>query len=263
MEAQTQTYNFKRVYVWELPVRIFHWTLAITIPVLIATGFVIADPPAISSAAEASNSYWFGYVRLIHFTAAFLLVGIFIIRIYWAFVGNRFASWRHFFPYTKKGLKNILYVLKVDVFLMKDKEKKLSNISIGHNYLAGFSYFIIFLLLVLQAFTGFALYADNSAWWFPKLVQSFAGIFGDDMTTRSIHHILAWIFMAFIVVHLYLVLYHDYVEARGETSAMISGYKFIRSERMSESEDEIIERTTRQMWRGEKPEKNKEKDDNS
>ena len=51
------TYNFKRVYVWEIPVRIFHWLTVLSITILIITGFIIADPPAISSNAEAINSY--------------------------------------------------------------------------------------------------------------------------------------------------------------------------------------------------------------
>ena len=67
-----KTRNFKRVYVWELPVRLFHWLNALSITVLAITGFIIADPPAILSNAEASEIYWFGTVRFIHFTAAYI-----------------------------------------------------------------------------------------------------------------------------------------------------------------------------------------------
>ena len=41
--------------------------------------------------------------------------------------------------------------------------------------------------------------------------------------------------MTFVVIHVYLVLYHDYVEGRGEASSMISGYKFVRSERFNKA----------------------------
>ena len=248
----TSTYNYKRVYVWELPVRFFHWTTAFSTTILIITGFIIADPPALQSNAEATNSFWFGLIRAIHFIVAYILIAVLLFRIYWAFAGNRFAKWDNFIPYTKKGIKNILYVLKVDIFLMPDKEHKLSNISIGHNYLAAFSYFIMTLFFILQVMTGFALMADNSTWWLPKMFHFIVPLFGGDIAVRYIHHFLTWMFMAFIVIHVYLVIYHDYVEARGEASAMLSGFKFIRAERIDESEEDIIDKATEQMWEGNK-----------
>ncbi len=227
----TVTCNFKRVYVWEIPVRVFHWITAFTMLILVITGFIIANPPALNVNVEATNSYWFGYVRAIHLITAFILVANSIFRLYWAFAGNQFANWRNFIPYTKKGVLNMLHVLKVDIFLLGEKDRNLSNISIGHNYLASFSYFIMGLLFILQFSTGFALMEDTSNWWLPDMFSWVVPFFGGDILVRYIHHFTTWIFMAFIVVHVYLVLFHDYVEARGETSAMISGFKFVRSER--------------------------------
>ncbi len=64
--------NFKRVMVWELPVRLFHWINVLTIIVLTLTGFIIANPPALQSSAEATNLHSFGIVRFIHFGAAYI-----------------------------------------------------------------------------------------------------------------------------------------------------------------------------------------------
>ncbi|MFK5958869.1 MAG: Ni/Fe-hydrogenase, b-type cytochrome subunit [Lutibacter sp.] len=254
------TFNFKRVYVWELPVRLFHWVTAFSTIILIITGFIIANPPAINAHVEATNSFWFGYVRAIHFITAYILIANLIFRIYWAFTGNQFSNWRNFIPYTKKGIKNIFHVLKVDIFLMEDKGHKLYNISIGHNYLAAFSYFIMTLFFIFQVMTGLALIADTSSWWLPEMFKGVSNMLGGDIVTRYIHHIFTWLFMVFIIIHVYLVLFHDYVEARGEASSMISGFKFIRSERVKESEAEIIKKAEKQMWEGDKKKaKNKEK----
>ncbi len=250
----TTTYNYKRVYVWEVPVRIFHWITTFATLILIITGFIIANPPAITTNVEATNSYWFGWVRATHFITAYVLIANLFFRVYWAFAGNQFANWRNFIPYTKKGIKNIFYVLRVDIFLMEDEEHKLSNISVGHNYLAAFSYLIMSLFFLLQVATGLSLIADTSTWWFPKMFTWVTALFGGDIVVRYIHHILTWLFMAFIVVHVYLVLFHDYLEARGEASAMISGFKFIRSERIEKTEEELIEEARKQMWRGKKKE---------
>lgn len=249
------TYNYKRVYVWELAVRLFHWLTVLSLIVLVITGFVIANPPALNIHAEASHLFWFGKVRFVHFATAYILIANLIFRLYWAFAGNQFANWRNFIPYTKKGVRNIIHVLKVDIFLFKDKEHKLSNISIGHNYLAAFSYFIMTLFFFFQVMTGLGLMADTSDWWLPHLFHWIIPVLGGDIGARYVHHILTWIFMAFVVVHVYLVLFHDYVEARGEASAMISGFKFIRTERVEESEEDIIVTAKKQMWDGVKKEK--------
>ncbi len=233
----TLTYNYKRVYVWELAVRFFHWLTVLSLTLLVITGFIIANPPALDRNIEASQSFLFGYIRLIHFISGYILIANVIFRLYWAIAGNQFANWRYFIPYTKKSWKNIFHVLKYDILLLKNKNHKLSDVSIGHNRLAAFSYFIMFLLFILQAITGLALIADTSAWWFPKMFHWVVNLFGGDIATRYIHHLLTWFFMTFVVVHVYLVLFHDYLEARGEASAMISGYKFVRSDRIKKNEE--------------------------
>lgn len=230
MDART----FKRVYVWEIPVRIFHWINALSITILAVTGLIISNPPAILSNAEASQSYWFGTVRFIHFATAYIFFFNMILRIYWSFVGNRFASWRAFWPFSRKSWRNTLHVFKVDVFLANDKNPDVRNISIGHNSLAAFSYVMLFILALIQIFTGFGLYASNSGWWLPDLFAWVVPLFGGDFMVRTIHHISTWLFILFTLIHVYLVFYHDWLEGRGEVSSMFSGYKFVSVERLHE-----------------------------
>jgi Ni/Fe-hydrogenase 1 B-type cytochrome subunit len=236
MQTITQTNDFKRVLVWELPVRLFHWLNALCITVLAITGFIIANPPALMSSAEAIDSYWFGTVRAIHFITAYIFLLNAIIRVYWAFRGNFYSNWRAFIPYSKKARRNIWHVLKVDILLQNEEEEVYKNISVGHNYVASFSYVILFLLALVQIFTGFGLYAPTSGWWLPKLFAWVPHLIGDEVTTRLIHHISTWLFIIFTLIHVYLVFYHDWLEGRGESSSMISGYKFVRKERIESDE---------------------------
>ena len=53
-----------RVYVWEVPVRLYHWLNALCIVVLCITGYLIGQPLAIQRASEASFSYWFGMTKM-------------------------------------------------------------------------------------------------------------------------------------------------------------------------------------------------------
>jgi len=238
MQTTTITNDFKRVLVWELPVRISHWLNALSITVLAITGFIIANPPAIMSNAEAVDSYWFGTIRTIHFVTGYVFLFNLIVRVYWAFMGNYYSNWRAFFPLSKKAWQNIKHVLKVDVLLKNEEKEVLKNISVGHNYVASLSYVALFFLALIQIFTGFGLYAATSGWWLPKLFAWVPDFLGGDANTRLIHHIVTWLFILFTMIHVYLVFYHDWLEGRGESSSMISGYKFVRKERI-ESEDHI------------------------
>lgn len=238
-----QSKNYKRVYVWELPVRIFHWINVLCITVLAVTGFIIADPPALMSNKEASETYLFGTVRFIHFAAAYIFFFNMILRIYWSFVGNRFASWKAFLPFSRKMRKNIAHVLKVDIMLRNEKIHDVKNISVGHNSVAALSYLGLFLVALVQVFTGFGLYSGMSEWWLPQLFAWVVPFFGGDFMVRTIHHIATWAFIFFTLVHVYLVFYHDWLEGRGEVSSMFGGYKFVREERIATEKIVELEET--------------------
>lgn len=234
--------NFKRAYIWELPVRIFHWSNALCVLVLIATGFLIANPPAIMSAREAHDAYWFGTVRFVHFVAAYVFFFMIIFRTYWAFVGNRHSSWRAYVPFTRKAIRNILHVLRVDIFLLPDRQSPRESLSVGHNSLAAFSYLGLFFLSLIMVFTGFGLYSATSEWWLPDLFNWVVPMLGGDQAARIIHHAVMWLIILFVMIHVYLVLFHDWVEGRGSMTAMLSGYKYVCAERVDGCETEEEEK---------------------
>ncbi len=224
-------HKLRRVYVWEQPVRIYHWLNALVLLALIVTGFYIANPLALQSKTEASFMYTMGWFRYIHFIAAYLFFFNFLFRLYWGFVGNKYANWKQFIPTSKRFIKEIWHVIKIDILMMKGKE----HISIGHNARAGFIYFFTFIAFLVQCITGFGLYASMSDWWLPRLFGWVPAMFGGDIVTRQVHHWSMWFFILFVVIHVYLVFYHDYVEGRGEISSMGGGWKFIEDEVFEEN----------------------------
>jgi Ni/Fe-hydrogenase 1 B-type cytochrome subunit len=242
--------NLRRVFVWELPVRFYHWLNALSIVALVVTGFLIGNPPAVNSGTEASFSYWFGLVRFLHFLFAYIFLFNFIFRIYWGFVGNKYANWRNFIPTTRAFFKEMWEVLRIDILLARGQE----HLSVGHNALAGFIYFLTFIAFAIQCITGFGLYAGMTDWWLPDLFAWVPGLFGNDFSLRMIHHITTWFFVIFTLVHVYLVFFHDYVEGRGETSSIIGGWKFIEAEVFEQEATEAAEKTDEML---DNPERNK------
>ena len=216
----------RRVFVWELPVRVYHWINALAITTLCVTGYMIGKPPAIMFGGEAWERYLFGWIRYIHFVAAYIFVFNFIFRIYWGFVGNKYADWKNFIPTNRRFFQQMWEVLKSDIFQTKPG----GHMSVGHNELAGFIYFFTFIASLAQVITGFALYEPMSDSWFAGLFSWVVPLFGADSYVRNIHHILMWFFILFTIIHVYLVFYHDYVEGRGEISSMGGGWKFIEED---------------------------------
>ncbi len=222
--ATSTAQDFRRVYVWQLPVRIYHWVNAACVLVLIVTGYIIGKPTTIEYGAEAYQQYWFGTVRLCHFVAGFVFFFNFLVRIYWGFVGgNEYANWRNFLPLSRKQLAEIYEVLKVDILLAQPRRIA----SVGHNALAGLIYFLTFLVFLFQVFTGFALYSSMSDSFLPGLFTWVVPLMGGDFAVRQWHHAFMWFFVVFTIIHVYLVVYHDYVEGTGTTSSMVGGWKFV------------------------------------
>ena len=219
--------TFERVYIWERPVRLYHWVNVVCLAVLVATGLVIGRPPALLSSGDTSSGYWFGWVRFLHFTASWNFAIVFLVRVYWAFAGNRYARWENFLPVTPKlfrrQAREALDVVKVDILQIQAKPVDY----LGHNALAAWSYTATFIATVFQVVTGFGLYAAMSS---SGIAHAFAWVvpfMGGDAIVRQWHHLATWFFVAFSIVHIYLAVYHDYVEAHGEISSIVSGSRFV------------------------------------
>ena len=217
---------YRRLYVWELPVRAFHWINAIAITTLGVTGVLIGKPFSVTYAQEASFQYWFGTVRFIHFTAGYVFLFNMLVRTYWGFVGNRFARWDTFIPTKKAAFQEIVEVLKIDILQVRGT----GRIHIGHNHLAGLIYFLTTFIFFFQALTGFALYGPMSHSVLGKLAAWVVPLMGGEMAVRQWHHAMLWFYVLFALVHVYLDFYHDYVEGRGTTSSMVGGWKFERDD---------------------------------
>jgi Ni/Fe-hydrogenase 1 B-type cytochrome subunit len=222
--------TFDRVYVWQAPVRMYHWVNAVCVFVLIATGLVIGNPPAFMSTREASAAYWFGWIRFLHFTAAYVMSFAFLVRIYWFFKGNRYSRWNAFLPTSWARLKaqwrEAVDVLRVDILQIQKKPVDY----VGHNGLAAATYFFIFMATAFQIMTGAALYGPMSASWLPHLFGWVSPLFGGDMLVRMWHHAFAWIFILFSGIHLYLTIFHDMTEGKSLISSIITGVRFVERE---------------------------------
>ena len=215
----------RRVYIWEVPVRLTHWVNVASIVILSFTGYYIANPYIAVSPREAYSANFMGLMRMIHFITAFAFVGSVALRTYWAFVGNEWSSWRGLFPFlTKEGRKAMGDAIRYYFFLRREPPEVA-----GHNALAGMTYMLIVFLYILETITGLTLYGviHSASIW--RNLSDVMLLFFSVQTLRLLHHMIMWLLIAFAIHHVYSAWLVDMEEGNGVMSSIFSGFKFIRS----------------------------------
>ena len=215
--------RLQRVYVWEFPVRLFHWVNVLCLFTLAGTGLLIGSPLALMNSGEAWASYWFGWLRFIHFTAAYLLLANLLFRLYWAWAGNSYARWNEYLPVTGRAWRDLVKTLRVYFWI----DRWTQSANAGHNRLQGLTYLILALLTLFMVFTGFGMYSAMSAAWIPKLFAWVVPLMGGDLVVRRWHHMALWVFVVFLVIHIYMSSLEDRQDRQGTVSSIITGWKVI------------------------------------
>lgn len=216
------------IYVYDPPLRYWHWINAGCITTLALTGYFIGSPPP-SFTGEASGHFLFGYIRFAHFSAGLLLVVAFLARIFWAFYGNFYARQIFTLPaFDKKWFHELLYEFKWYLFLTPWPRKY-----IGHNPLAHLSMvFLLVLPVVFMIFTGLALYAEGlgvKSSLYP-LTRGAFWLFGGSMQLHTWHHCGMWVIVLFVIIHIYTALREEVMSLQSMISVMTSGWRHFRNE---------------------------------
>jgi len=207
-------------YVWDLVVRVTHWTIVLAMIVLSITGIYLGRP-FVAAPGPARDTFVMGWMKIVHAYAAIafsLAVGS---RILWMFVGPRRSGWRNFVPTSKRRLRDMW-----GTFLFYIMIRPKPPASIGHNPMAGATYVAVFGLYLVMIFTGLALYSVSSHSYmqaFRFLLPLFHGV----QWTRWIHHVVMWLLIGFSVHHFFSALLMSRVEKNGVLDSIFSGYKFL------------------------------------
>lgn len=210
------------IYVYEAPVRLWHWINAIAMTVLALTGWFIASPlPSVPG--EATDNFLMGYIRHVHFAAGYVIAIAFIGRIYWAFVGNRHARQIFFVPvWDRQWWAEVVFEAKWYAFLERDPKKY-----VGHNPLAHLAMFGFVFLTAFMIVTGFALYAEGTGQdsWQWAMFGWVIGVFGDSFSVHTWHHVGMWGLILFTMVHVYAAIREDIMSRQTMVSTMINGLR--------------------------------------
>ena len=217
------------IYVYEMPVRIWHWVNATAIIVLMVTGYLIAKPLP-TMPGEASDHFVMGYIRFAHFTAAYIFAIGFLARLYWAWWGNHHARQLFKLPILRKNFwSEALFELRWYLFLEPEPRKYA-----GHNPLAQMVMFTVLVFnTIFMIVTGFALYSEGEGkgGWADTLFGWVIPMMGQSQDVHTWHHLGMWVMVLFMMTHIYVAIREDIMSRQSLISTMISGWRMFKDNR--------------------------------
>lgn len=178
--------EMKSIRVWDLPTRLFHWGLAIT---------VIGSFVSVKIGGNAMDWHArFGYCAL-------ALLGF---RWCWGFLGSRYAQFSQFI----KGPKAVFAEMRGVLPTMP-----------GHNPLGAISVMVLLLVFTVQASLGL-MTTDEIAFDGPLVKH----VSGDMVALASrLHQQLEWVLIGLVVLHVGAIVFHARVRHHNLVPAMIHG----------------------------------------
>ncbi|HYR25087.1 MAG TPA: cytochrome b/b6 domain-containing protein [Aquabacterium sp.] len=177
----------KRIRLWDLPLRVFHWSLLAAVSTAIATGL--------------AGGGW----MTLHGQAGLVIIGLLAFRLVWGVLGSTHARFAHFLP-TPSALRTYL---------------KGQWQGVGHNPLGALSVVALLGVLAAQALTG-ALGNDEIAFTGPlaSLVSEERSI-----ALTNLHHQLVNVLYVLLGLHVAAILFHVHVKQDNLVAPMVTGWK--------------------------------------
>jgi len=216
--------DFRYVHVWDWQLRALHWLWVFLLVALAVSGLFISEGWLLSY-GDLANGFAFGWIRLIHYIAGWLLAVVLILRVARSFFGsNRYQRWSSLVPLSFRSLKDTVETAKNYLLMRSWKSPRY----IGHNPLQQWTYTAILLLLVAMVVTGFSLYAmyDPRHWFFRWFMWPNHLI--GNANVRLVHTIGMWVLLLFLPAHIYLSILADNVDREGAITSIISGGRWVR-----------------------------------
>jgi len=179
--------------VWDLPTRLFHWVLALTIVGSVVTGQIG------------------GGLIVWHFRCGYVVFTLLLFRLVWGLIGGH---WSRF--------SNFIYSPGTVLRYLRGQTRPDEHLDVGHNPLGSFSVFALIGFLAVQVGTG--LVADDEIANTGPLNRFVSGATANSATAWH-KDWGRWIILALVCLHIAAVLYYLYGKKKNLLRPMLSGDK--------------------------------------
>ena len=178
-----------KIKVWDLPTRIFHWSMIFLLASLWWT-------------VDVGEMDW-------HQVLAYSLMILIIFRLIWGVIGSDTSRFSHFIKHPKTVLN----------YMKQTKHRGVTS-SVGHNPLGGYMVIVLMLLVSMQLISG--LFATDEVFTEGPLYSFVSSETSSLMTW--LHRKVFYVMLGFASIHLLAVIYHG-IKGDKLIGPMITGYK--------------------------------------
>jgi cytochrome b len=180
-----------RIRLWDLPVRIFHWSLLAAVSTAIVTGQL--------------GGAW----MTVHGKAGLTIIGLVVFRLAWGFLGSTYARFSTFVPTPGRLIAYFRGQWR----------------GAGHNPLGALSVLALLGLLALLAGTG--VFGNDDISFTGPLAALVSEELSYWLTGR--HHQLATVLYALLVLHVVAIVFHERIKKDKLVKPMVTGWKDVAS----------------------------------
>lgn len=194
--------------VWDPLLRALHWWMALAMMAQFTSGAILL------TLGDDMSDVLMGKIDIVHYYGGYAFAAGLVLRIIWLFVGPSTARWRDLLPLTSAQRRICRETLSC---YLSGFRRPISAYR-GHNAFAGPAYLAFFFIAAAQMILGItlSLMSDSEAMTSPLM---------------TIHEWGFFLLLAFVMVHVVLVIAHEIAGRHGLISAMIHGHKgFTESE---------------------------------
>ncbi len=192
-DTNSSARNKKGIFVWDLPVRLFHWSLALTVGVAAITGFLAPE-------------WWLD----VHVWSGYIIGLLVVFRIIWGFGGSKYARFSSFWFSFSEILAHLRNALR----------RRPSHYS-GHNPAGALMVFALLAVLAAITISGMIVLGGQEN---QGLLAGFVSYnFGE--AAEELHEFLAILLLFMIGAHLLGVFIESRLGRENLVRAMITGYK--------------------------------------
>jgi cytochrome b len=178
--------------VWDLPLRLFHWLLVLSM-----------------AASWGTAELGFDWMQ-IHMYLGYWTLGLILFRIIWGFIGPRHARFSSFLT-GPAGIWRYAKALAAGTMIQ----------TVGHNPLGGIMVLVMLVLIAFQAGTG--LFATDDIVWTGPYNAAVSASTADRLT--ALHHLNFNIILAAVALHIMAIAFYYLVKKQNLVGAMLHGKK--------------------------------------
>ena len=243
---QNSTDIYISYHAWDRMVRVFHWLNVACVIALIGIGIVVLNTKILGVSTDGKI-----LLKTVHVYVGYIFVLNLACRIVWGFTGGRFAKWNYVFRFDAEYFSLLREYIQGLV-------KGCNDNYLGHNPLARIMVVVLFLLLALQGITGLVLagtdlymppFGQKIAEWVTHAngdqeridnLKPYAKSGYDEQRYEqmrkyrkpfiTVHYYSFYILVIGIFLHVLGIIFSEFREKCGLTSAMITGRKMFDKE---------------------------------